>query len=197
MLRRLHCPSASLRPVLMTRKSCSGVAVACALALAGCGSDNSSDTGRTQPPPPGNGADRAYVNAMIPLHEKAVAIAVVGQRRGKTFVKRIAQQVAGTQPPETARLRAIGSALFSAAVPIGSLGIAPTDAADVDLARLRKARPFDPAFLRAMIAIHQATIALCKAEIAKGDQVDLKTTAQAIVDAEAPQLASMKKRLKA
>jgi uncharacterized protein (DUF305 family) len=181
----------------MTRKICSAVAVACALAFAGCGSDNSSDTGRTQPPPPGNGADRAYVNAMIPLHEKAVAVAIVGQKRGSRFVKRISQQVSGTQPPETARLRAIGSALFSAAVPIGSLGVAPTNAADVDLAKLRRSKPFDQAFLQAMIAIHQATIALCKAEIAKGDQVDLKTTAQAIVDAEAPQLASMKKRLKA
>jgi uncharacterized protein (DUF305 family) len=178
----------------MTRKSLPVAAIACALALGACGSD-SSDTGRTAPPPPGNGADRAYVNAMLPLHEKAVAVAFIGQTRGSKFVKSLSAQIASTQPQETARLRAIGSALFSAAVPIGSLGVAPsTAAADADLKALRKAKPFERAFLQAMIPIHEATIALCNAEIAKGDQVDLKTTAQAIIDAEKPQLASMKKR---
>jgi uncharacterized protein (DUF305 family) len=179
----------------MSRKSLSVAAIACALALGACGSD-SSDTGQTAPPPPGNGADRAYVNAMLPLHEKAVAVAFIAQTRGNTFVKGIAREIAGQQPPETARLRAIGSALFSAGVPVGSLGVAPSTAgADADLAALRKSKGFNTAFLQAMIPIHEATIALCNAEIAKGDQVDLKTTAQAIIDAEKPQLASMKKRL--
>ena len=81
-------------------------------------------------------------------------------------------------------------------MPVGTLGVAPsTAAADADLAALRKSKSFNTAFLQAMIPIHEATIALCNAEIAKGDQVDLKTTAQAIIDAEKPQLASMKKRL--
>jgi uncharacterized protein (DUF305 family) len=181
----------------MSRKTLPVAAVACALALGACGSD-SSDTGQTAPPPPGNGADRAFVNAMLPLHEKAVAVAFVGQTRGSKFVKSLSRDIAGSQPQETARLRAIGSALFSAGVPIGSLGIAPsTAAADADLGVLRKAKPFEPEFLQAMIPIHAATIALCNAEIAKGDQVDLKTTAQAIIDAEKPQLASMRKRQKA
>jgi uncharacterized protein (DUF305 family) len=47
-----------------------------------------------------------------------------------------------------------------------------------------------------MIPLHESTIALCKAEIARGDQVDLKTTAQAMIDAESSQLASMRKRQK-
>ncbi len=180
----------------MTRNNLSLAAVVCALAIGACGSD-SSNTGQTAPPPPGNGADRAYVNAMLPLHEKAVAVAFIGQTRGSKFVKSLSREIAGTQPQETARLRAIGSALFSAAVPIGSLGIAPsTAAADADLSTLRKAKSFDAAFFAAMIPIHEATIALSNAEIAKGDQVDLKTTAQAIIDAEKPQLASMRKRQK-
>lgn len=179
----------------ISRKSVSAVAAACALALAGCG-DDGSGTGVTQPPPPGNGADRAFVNAIIPLHEKAVAVSILGQTRGSRFVRDLALRIAGSQPQETARIRAIGSALFSAGVPIGTLGVAPTKAVDVDLAALRKADPFDPAFLNAMIPIHEATIALCEAEITKGDQVDLKTTSQAIIDTEKSQLASMRKRLR-
>jgi uncharacterized protein (DUF305 family) len=182
--------------VLITRKSASVVAVACALAFAGCGGSDSSSTGAAQPPPPGNAADRAFVKALIPLHDKAVAISILGQTRGGPFVKKLSLAVAGSQPEETARIRAIGSALFSAGVPIGTLGVAQTTAADVNLAAIRKAKPFDPAFLKAMIPIHEATIALCQAEIAKGDQVDLKTTCQAMVDAEKPQLASMRKQLK-
>jgi uncharacterized protein (DUF305 family) len=179
----------------MTRKSLSVAVVACALAIGACGSD-SSNTGQTAPPPPGNGADRAYVNAMLPLHEKAVAVAFIAQTRGNKFVKSVSRQIAGQQPPETARLRAIGDALFSAGVPVGTLGVPPsTAAADADLGALRKSKSFNQDFLQAMIPIHEATIALSNAEIAKGDQVDLKTTAQAIIDAEKPQLASMKKRL--
>jgi uncharacterized protein (DUF305 family) len=182
--------------VLITRKSVAAVVVACGLAFAGCGSDNSSDTGVTQPPPPGNGADRAFVKALLPLHDKAVAISILAQTRGGKFVKNLSLAIAGSQPEETARIRAIGSALFSAGVPIGTLGVAPTNAADADLKAIRTAKPFDAAFLKAMIPIHEATIALCQAEIAKGDQVDLKTTCQSMVDTEKSQLASMRKQSK-
>jgi uncharacterized protein (DUF305 family) len=181
--------------VLASRKSLAAVVAACALALGACGSDNSNDTGQTAPPPPGNGADRAFVNAILPLHDKAVAVAVIGQKRGNKFVKDISSQVTGSQPQETARLRAIGSALFAAGVPVGTLGVPATDAANVDLKALRTAKPFETAFLKAMIPIHEATIALAKAEIAKGDQVDLKTSSQVIIDAEQAQLKAMRKRL--
>ena len=181
--------------MLSTRHSLAAVAAACALALGACGSDNSNDTGQTAPPPPGNGADRAFVNAVLPLHEKAVAIAIIGQRKGSRYVKDLSLKIADSQPQETARLRAIGSALFAASVPVGSLGVPATDAADVDLKTLRNSKPFDKAFFEAMIPIHEATIALCKAEINKGSQVDLKTTSQAIIDVETGQLKSMRKRL--
>jgi uncharacterized protein (DUF305 family) len=181
--------------VLLSRKSAVVVAVACAVALGGCGS-NSSDTGQTAPPPPGNGADRAFVNAVLPLHDRAVAISLIGQRKGNKFVKDLSLKIAGSQPQETARLRAIGSALFTAGVPVGTLGVAPTKAANVDLKALRTAKPFETAFLNALIPIHEATIALCEAEIKKGSQVDLKTTSQAMIDVEKTQLASMRKRQK-
>jgi uncharacterized protein (DUF305 family) len=182
--------------VLATRKSLAAIVAACALALGACGGDDSNDTGQTAPPPPGNGADRAFVNAILPLHDKAVAVAVIGRKRGNEFVKDISSQVAASQPQETARLRGIGSALFAAGVPVGTLGVAATNAADVDLKALQTAKPFEKAFLEAMIPIHEATIALAKAEIDKGDQVDLKTTSQAIIDAEQAQLKAMRKRLK-
>jgi uncharacterized protein (DUF305 family) len=182
--------------VLLPRKSLSAIAIASALALAGCGGDDSNNTGAAQPPPPGNAADRAFVNAILPLHDKAVAIAVIGRRKGGGFVKDLSLKIAGSQPQEIARLRSIGSALFAAGVPVGTLGVPPTTAADVDLKALRQAGQFDSAFLKAMIPIHEATIALCKAEIAKGDQVDLKTGAQAMIDDEQAQLGSMRKRLK-
>lgn len=181
--------------MLVTRNSVGVFAAACALALGACGSDNSNDTGQTAPPPPGNGADRAFVNGVLPLHDKAVAISIIGQKRGNSYIKDLSLKISGSQPQETARLRAIGSALFAAGVPVGTLGVPPTTAADVDLKAVRTAKHFEKAFLNAMIPIHEATIALSNAEIAKGDQVDLKTTAQAIIDAEKPQLASMKKRL--
>lgn len=180
----------------MTRRIFSAAAVMCAVAIGGCGGDDSSNTGQTAPPPPGNGADRAYISAMLPLHEKAVAISIIGQKRGNAFVKKLALDIAGTQPQETARLRSIGSALFAAGVPVGTLGVPKTTAADVDLAALRKAKEFNTAFMEALVPIHEATIALSKAEIAKGNQVDLKTTAQAIIDDEQAQLTSMRKRLK-
>ncbi|MEA2154038.1 MAG: hypothetical protein QOE11_178 [Solirubrobacteraceae bacterium] len=181
--------------MLIPRKTLAAVLLAGGLAVTGCGGGgDSSSASPAKPPPPGNAADRAFVTAVIPLHEKSVAISIIGQTRGGAFVKTIAREVAGTQPEETARIRAIGSALFSAGVPIGSLGVAPTTAANVDLKKLRRAQPFDAAFLKAMIALHAATIDLSKAEIAKGSQVDLKTGAQAMIDAETNQLKSMRRR---
>lgn len=180
----------------MPRRILSAVTVTCAVAIGGCGGDDSSNSGQAKPPPPGNGADRAYISAMLPLHEKAVAISIIGQKRGNAFVRKLALDIAGTQPQETARLRSIGSALSAAGVPIGTLGVPKTTAADVDLAALHKTKRFSTAFIEALIPIHEATIALSKAEIAKGNQVDLKTTAQAIIDDEQAQLTSMRKRLK-
>ena len=180
--------------MLVTRNSVGVFAAACALALGACGSDNSNDTGQTAPPPPGNGADRAFVNGVLPLHDKAVAISIIGQKRGNSYIKDLSLKISGSQPQETARLRAIGSALFAAGVPVGTLGVPPTTAADVDLKAVRTAKHFEKAFLNAMIPIHEATIALCKAEIAKGSQVDLKTTSQAMIDVESAQLKSMRKR---
>ena len=178
------------------RKILLAVAAACALAIAGCGGDNSNSTGVTAPPPPGNSADRGFVNAILPLHEKAVAIGVIGQAKGGGYVKDLSLKIAESQSQETARIRSIGSALFSAGVPVGSTGVPRTTAADVSLKALRLSTPFDQAFFRAMIPIHEATIALCKAEIKRGDQVDLKTTSQQIIDVESAQLATMRKRLK-
>jgi uncharacterized protein (DUF305 family) len=183
--------------VLTNRNILCAVVAACALAAGGCGGNDNSNGGATQPPPPGNGADRAFINAVIPLHEKAVAISVIGQTKGNKFVKDISLKIAGVQPQETARLRSIGSALFAAGVPLGTLGVPKTTAANVDLKALRQSTGFNTAFLKAMIPIHEATIALCGAELKKGDQVDLKTTSQAMLDTEKAQLASMRKRLQA
>jgi len=179
------------------RKTLLAVAAACALAVTGCGAD-SSDTGNiTAPPPPGNAADRGFVNAMLPLHEKAVAIGVIGQKQGGGYVKDLSLKISESQAQETARLRSIGSALFSAGVPVGPSGVPKTTAASVSLKTLRESKDFDQAFFRAMIPIHEATIALARAEIKRGDQVDLKTTSQQIIDVESAQLAAMRKRLKA
>ena len=57
---------------------------ALSLAVSACGSDDSDSASAA----PGNGADRAFVAAMIPHHESAVQMAEIAQTRGQSTFSR-------------------------------------------------------------------------------------------------------------
>ena len=166
------------------------LAVAAALAVAGCGSDD--DDG-----PEGNGTDRAFVAAMIPHHESAVRMAKLAEERAESdFVRELANDIVATQTGEIGTLREQDQELSVAGVPKGSLPV-PEDerGMDHDASELRGAKPFDRAFIEMMIPHHEGAIAMAKAELDGGDDPQLEDLAGRIVEAQEREIREMREHL--
>jgi uncharacterized protein (DUF305 family) len=167
------------------------VALVAALALSGCGDDEKEDAGG------GPGTDRAFIAAMIPHHESAIEMAAFGSRRGESaFVKTLSRDIASAQHREIATMRDIDARLAREGAKAGSLDVPESERGmDHDPAVLRRADPFDPAFLRMMIAHHEGALAMAREERAKGSDPRLKALATSIVDAQQAEIARMREHL--
>lgn len=171
------------------------LAVAGALLVAGCGDDDSStDSGSGAA---GNPVDRAFVADMIPHHEDAVEMAQIAQQRGTSeFVKQLADAIIKTQNAEISTMRAADQRLAAAGVAKGSLGVpGHMTGMDDDPAALKKAKPFDRAFIQMMIPHHEGAVTMAKAEIAKGKDPQLKMLAEDIITAQEREIAQMREHL--
>ena len=89
-----------------------------ALASAGCGSEEKTATNRDEA---GNPTDRAFVEAMVPHHRSAVAMAKIARKRGTSqFVRQLADDIILTQNDEIATLRLEDEDLETAGVKRGN-----------------------------------------------------------------------------
>jgi uncharacterized protein (DUF305 family) len=68
---------------------------------------------------------------------------------------------------------------------------------DMDPAELEKAKPFDRAFIDAMVPHHQGAVAMAKQLLKSGEQPALRTMANDIIDAQTKEIAQMREWRKA
>lgn len=172
-----------------------GVLIA-GVALSACGDDDSTTTsGAAATDKAGNGIDRAFVADMIPHHESAVDMAKIAKSRGKsTFVKDLADDIIRTQNAEITTMQSIATRLDEAGVKAESLGIPEHQMGmDNDLAKLRKADPFDREFIDMMIPHHQGAIRMARVQLAKGSDAETKQLATAIIEAQSREINAMNK----
>jgi uncharacterized protein (DUF305 family) len=174
----------------------STIAVAAALAFAACGSDED-DAGSSRSKAAGNGTDRAFVAAMIPHHESAVDMAEIATKRGESeFVRKLADDVISTQNAEISTMRREDEVLDTAGVKLGSLDVPDhMTGMDDDPAELRKAKPFDRAFIEMMIPHHEGAVTMAKAELDKGEDPELKALAEDIISAQEREINEMREHL--
>ena len=161
---------------------------ALALAVAGCGSSN--DTTKAT----GNGADRAFVQDMIPHHKSAVTMAKIGLRRGRSsYVKTLSEDIVASQSKEITEMEAADRRLASHDVKPGDLGVADSMMGmNMDTRSLTTATPFDPAFVTMMTPHHQGAITMARAELAKGSDPELRKLATSIIAAQQKEIAGMR-----
>lgn len=169
----------------------SALAAVLALAIAGCGGDDSAESGSDVQ---GNGTDRAFVAGMIPHHESAIEMAKMARERGESpFVKNLAEDIIRTQTGEISTLRREDEGLETAGVEVGSLGMGMS--MEMDMSMLETADPFDEMFMNMMIEHHTTAIEMAKIELDKGEDPELKALAQDVVDAQQREIDEMRKQL--
>jgi uncharacterized protein (DUF305 family) len=183
--------------------------VSAALAV-GCGGGHEGHDGSSSSS--AGEADKAFVRLMIPHHESAVEMAEIAQKRGQhKEVKDLAGAIVTTQKAEIDQLKGIADSIGAASTDAEmshdehSMGAADSsDLEALDLSEdeagmsmhmsfdeLESAKPFDRAFIDEMVPHHEGAVRMAEAQLAKGENTDLHTLAQEIIDAQEKEIVEM------
>ena len=186
--------------------------------LAGCGDDDSTagssaptggSTAQTAAKPTASAAevDKAFVRQMVPHHKMAVEMAEMAAKSAEHGeIKTLSSAIISAQNKEITELEMIAKELgVTPDAPMGQSGSGASMMDDaktlglsmdqmgmsMDMAALESADPFDKAFIDEMTVHHQGAIAMAKAQLAGGENAELKKIATAIVTAQEKEAADM------
>ena len=173
------------------------VAVLFALAagLTSCGGDE--DTGTAE----ASAGERAFLSAMVPHHESAVEMARTARSRAKHIeIRELAQGIISTQELEIRRIKEIHRRLFGEPLVADDgahmeLGLSAADAGmdHGGMAGLESARPFDRAFIDAMIPHHAGAIRMAHAVMADAPDDEIVDLADGIIQAQSKEIRKLNK----
>ena len=217
-----------MRSAKIKRSVVVGVTFAVAIgALGGCGGSANSTSSATPTTSAsvlnGNNAqDKAFIEAMIPHHEQAVAMAgMVPSHTQNAQIRALAAQIEAAQGPEITKMQSWLGEWNEADMP--NSGAHSSDAmdhgsgdgsmsgmdggtssmhaegmmTDEQMSQLAKARgaAFDKLWLQDMIAHHQGAVAMAQQELAAGENPQVKALAQAVIDGQNKEIARMQQML--
>ena len=169
--------------------------VATALAtLGGCGDDDDEAGGS------GNSTDAAFATDMTEHHQGAIDMAKIAQRRAThPQLGELADDIISSQEGEIATMRRIGDDLEGMGKDAGGhLGMSEHEMGmDMDLPALRRAKPFDRAFIDMMVPHHEGALAMARVELDKGEQPALRKLARDIIAGQSKEIARMRRWRKA
>ena len=200
-------------------------ALATAAFLAGCSSTDTGSTRETSTPETGtdttqgqvaahNDADIAFVTDMIPHHQQALELsALVPDRSENTQLIELAEGIAAAQDPEIQAMRAL-LVQWNADDPDGEHGDhavpgmppgmgphhdMPGMGDPAPMARPESLRGPEVArlWLESLIAPHEGAVEMAQTELAEGENVDARTLAQQIIDAQQAEIDQMRQMLEA
>lgn len=168
--------------------------MALAVGLAACGGDNGGGGGAS------GDADSAFLEAMIPHHQSAVEMAAVARRRGeRPEIRELAHEIITTQTTEMRQIRQIHKRSFGGPVlpnadAHAALGLSAEEAGMGHMdstGALKRADPFDRAFIDEMIPHHQGAIRMAYAVLDDTDHAEIRSLASAIVEAQSREIRKM------
>ena len=159
-----------------------------AVALAaGCGDDDHADSAET---------DGAFMAEMTMHHEAAIDMAEMAQDQAQhPQIRDLGDGIIATQSDEIDQMEAMHNQMFGESVHMsdhGSLGMAAHEMGmDMEPTDLDGARPFDRAFIDAMIPHHQGAIRMARVELTEGSDPQVQELAQEIIEAQSREIARM------
>lgn len=177
------------------------VAASLALLIAGglgaCGKDDKGQSSAQSD----TRAQQAFLQAMVPHHQSALEMAGMAKMRGQHGdIKQIGVDIINGQQREIGQMRQIYKRLFGKplkpdALAHAKLGLSPKQAGmdhmDMEMADLEKARPFDRAFIDAMVPHHQGAIRMARAVTGKAKDPELYRLAQSIIGEQSREITTM------
>ncbi len=143
----------------------------------------------------GKYSDRAFIDAMVPHHQGAIAMAEVALKNAEhEEIKELSRNIVSTQQSEIEELKSIKKEEFGTPnVPMEmssqqmrGMGMM------MDPQRLSKREPFDKAFIEAMIPHHQSAINMSEVAQEESKIPEIKELAKNIVDAQKREIEQMK-----
>ena len=181
-------------PSALRTRAVTAIAVAGTVFLAACGGGDSGSSDQSQ---------RAFLEAMVPHHESAIEMARVATRRAEhAEIMSTAKAIVSAQRREMAQMRRVyrrefGETLRPNMDAHAQLGLSAEDAGMMmhggeDMgASLRRAKPFDRAFIDAMIPHHQGAIRMARVVLAGDGSTEVMQIADGIIRAQAQEIREM------
>jgi uncharacterized protein (DUF305 family) len=143
----------------------------------------------------GNATDAAFVTDMTAHHQGAIEMAELAQNRADhAEVRTLADDIVSAQQGEISTMKAIGDDMHSMGMHDGGhMGMSEhAMGMDMDMHALENAKPFDKAFIDAMVPHHQGAIAMAEDLLKEGEQPALRKMAGDIISAQTKEIAQMK-----
>jgi uncharacterized protein (DUF305 family) len=143
----------------------------------------------------GKYSDRRFIDAMVPHHQAAMAMAEVALKNAEhEEIKELSRNIISSQQAEIEELKAIKKKeVGTSNVPMEmsqeqmrGMGVM------MDPQQLANREPFDKAFIDAMIPHHQSAIEMAQVALENSDNPKIKELAQNIISAQKREIEQMK-----
>ena len=174
------------------------IAAVALLALSACGGDESGSTTASGSAVP---FDQAFIDAMVPHHRSAIAMAKAAKSRGLTEpeLRRISDDIVGSQQREIDQMlewreQWFGSRTLGAAPP-EVLGVPETELGmdHGGAQEILEAIDVDTTFAEKMIPHHEGAVAMAEAAADKAQHQEVKELAEGIVAAQQREIGVLEK----
>lgn len=141
----------------------------------------------------GNYSDRRFIDSMVPHHEGAVEMAEVAlENSGREEILDLSRDIVRTQEAEIGELQDIKREEFGTSeIPLGMSGGDMEMMGMMDAEELARQRPFDKAFIDAMIPHHESAIDMANVVLKESENPRLRELATDIVEAQEREIAQM------